>query len=683
MGTFLTIGSGIFPGTSKDCGAAGVSHEITPDTDGITNPNNPAEVAARLDDVSPNVKKVTVSGRARQLLNDSFGDVTTTALLNAAFRPHVNPQNTPSVVRVEADLSVTWSRGAAGAGGVSLSVGFECPGRPNVGVSVGADSSVSGTAATKQTVRCVITPSDPFGFLTQVNINGTAAASAATGKAQDMSFKGTFLVSVVPVGKELKSVSGPAETVAGVAFARPFVVNVFRNDSEALVAEEPVVFSLKNEAGAVVQTKTEPTGLDGNAAANFTAAEPGKYTVEAACAGCAGGSPQTFKVTVQVVETHLEKVPGAESGDRQPGKAGTKLELPLRVRVRRTNGVLVANVPVQFSQLSGPGPLQFTNPNAVTDSSGVATTEVIGGPAGDYGIRALCPSCTGPTAAFSVASAPSGANLSGSSSTPDYRTADFTEKLTDRGQVARSKLRPVHTATPTTCGATLQMRDPFMNEERPSSPDGFIIPWCAGADLHLVPASDQVTASDAILMDDWKLQQAFPDPSPYPAFNPDFVDFEGSATDFKITTKRPVLFVARAHVRWGNRACNTSPREVVAQFLDIGTPSVESQFKENLLPGKRFSLTLPFPHTNTLLYTPKDIRRLLKIKVIDVIASGLPRPSKWVQEIPNTEKWEGQALKLDFETLRDKTASPSFVEIYVDSNCPNTHAFIKLKPGDF
>lgn len=486
--------------------------------------------------------------------------------------------------------------------------------------------------------------------------------------------------------------SGDGQPMVATVPSKPFKVIVTKKvnggATTVALADMDVVFQLKNAAGPVGAPVAVKTLADGRASAAFTAQDPGVYTVEAACAGCAGGSPQTFNVTVQAVETRLEKVPGAESGDRQPGKAGTKLELPLRVRVRRTNGVLVANVPVQFSQLSGPGPLQFTNPDAVTNPDGVATTEVIGGPSGDYVIRAFCPSCTGPTAVFAVASAPGGSGLAGSSGTPDYRIVDFTEKLTDPGPAARAKLKLAQTATPDTCGAALQMRDRFVNKELVDYEDGAVIPWCVGADLHLVPTSNQAIdvfapKADVILMDSWGLRQVFPDPSPVHIYDPSRVRFEGSATDFKITTEHPVLIDVWAEVRWGSRACNTSQRRVLVQFLDIGTPSVESQFKRNLLPGKRFSLTLPFPRTNTLLYTPRDIRRFLKIKVIDVLASGVSRGSIWVEEIPGTAKWEGQSLKLDFQTLRDKTAAPSSVEIYVDSNCPNAHAFIELTPGDF
>lgn len=407
--SILTIGSGIFGGTTKDCGEPGVNHVITPDTDGIDNPNHQASVAGEIEEVNPSVRRVVISGRARQVV-DGQGTVTTTARFDAGFRPHVSPVNTPSVIRVESDISAKWERGAFGsAGSVSLNAGFECPGFATLGASVAIDSRLSGTASTKRTLKCVLTPNNPFGFLTQINLTGVAAAGSQSGKAEDMSYAGTFTVSVVPAGKELKGVSGPIEAVQGVLFAQPFVVQVFKNDTDAAVAGERVTFQLKTLAGEAVgqvpavEAETLP---DGTALAYFTVQESGDYLVEAACAGCVAGSPVTFPVKIlRLTDAALLTV---QSMGRTGVAGESRLRNPLVVQVvNKLDGKTIPDISfvVGFEMVPNGSCSSGTHPeasSAVTAGpfSAAKTHVKPGATAGRCRIRAFCEQCLAGPEAF-------------------------------------------------------------------------------------------------------------------------------------------------------------------------------------------------------------------------------------------------------------------------------------------
>lgn len=77
---------------------------------------------------------------------------------------------------------------------------------------------------------------------------------------------------------------------------------------------------------------------------------------------------------VSPAPTTIEKV----SGDNQSGPPESKLALPLMVRVKDQNGEVMAEVQVDFSITAGDGKVEPSS--AVTDSDGIAATELTLGP---------------------------------------------------------------------------------------------------------------------------------------------------------------------------------------------------------------------------------------------------------------------------------------------------------------
>lgn len=92
--------------------------------------------------------------------------------------------------------------------------------------------------------------------------------------------------------------------------------------------------------------------------------------------------------------TTLEKV----AGDAQSGAAGTALPQPLRVRVRDSNGAVMANVPVSWQVMSGGATVSATS---TTDAQGEATVTVTPTAAGAFTIRATIQGLATPSVSFS------------------------------------------------------------------------------------------------------------------------------------------------------------------------------------------------------------------------------------------------------------------------------------------
>jgi len=96
------------------------------------------------------------------------------------------------------------------------------------------------------------------------------------------------------------------------------------------------------------------------------------------------------------------------SGDGQAAQVGSSLPNPLVVRVRDACGNPVAGVPVRFAVESGPAGAQgyqFSNPVAVTDAAGLASTTFTFGPqVGLYQITASVPGAKGSPVRFTATS---------------------------------------------------------------------------------------------------------------------------------------------------------------------------------------------------------------------------------------------------------------------------------------
>lgn len=304
---------------------------------------------------------------------------------------------------------------------VSIRV-YNCGEANSLGLHTGG--GLSGAQTATANAQCILR-ADPAGLITSVRMSLAARVEDARGGPNQNALKNASYAARVAVtarlwGKGLAKVGGPTEGVAGAdpSFPQPFVVRVFKNNTNENAVGEAVVFNLKNLAGAVVQSKTKETGADGMAAENFSVADPGNYTVEAACGGCVEGSPAVFAVSVKAIETFLELVPGAESGDGQKEKVGTSLPIPLRVRVRDTAGNKRAGFRIDFSLVASPSGSSPFNPysptSAVTDDEGVAQTIMtLGDAVGTYETEATCVECTGVSGGFGVAATGGGGAVSG------------------------------------------------------------------------------------------------------------------------------------------------------------------------------------------------------------------------------------------------------------------------------
>lgn len=201
-------------------------------------------------------------------------------------------------------------------------------------------------------------------------------------------------------GKEFESISGPTEGLedADPSFQQPFIVRVFQNDTNANLADETVVFSLKNEAGNVVQTKTKETGADGRATENFAIADPGSYSVEAACVGCVVGSPVVFPITVQ---SHPDTARLLVQSQIKTGVAGeARLRRPFVVQVVDNDGkpITAVGFSVGFEMAptgSCPAGTFPETPSTITSGpyASAQTHIKVGNAPGSCRVRASCPQC--------------------------------------------------------------------------------------------------------------------------------------------------------------------------------------------------------------------------------------------------------------------------------------------------
>lgn len=119
----------------------------------------------------------------------------------------------------------------------------------------------------------------------------------------------------------------------------------------------------------------------------------GTYAVEASCANCTSGSPQTF--TAEAVTVTLKK----ESGDNQTGQVKKGLKEPLVVKVTDANGIGVGGVYVSFNIVqkpSGSTGSYLSTYYTYTNGDGTASTTVIlGDKVGEYKINAYCYAASG------------------------------------------------------------------------------------------------------------------------------------------------------------------------------------------------------------------------------------------------------------------------------------------------
>jgi hypothetical protein len=157
--------------------------------------------------------------------------------------------------------------------------------------------------------------------------------------------------------------------------------------------------------GAGVSPASSTTGSDGKAQTTLTLGTlPGTYTVEARCAQCTSGSPQTFIATA-TAEKILSKVSGDDPVQEEVMEA--MLPEPFVVKVEDKAGRPQSGVRILWEITRMPEGAQGTMLSAeetTTDEGGLSGVFLIlGDTEGDYQVTATCPDCTqGPPQTFTA-----------------------------------------------------------------------------------------------------------------------------------------------------------------------------------------------------------------------------------------------------------------------------------------
>lgn len=191
---------------------------------------------------------------------------------------------------------------------------------------------------------------------------------------------------VDPVPASVTRVNGQGQQGApGTQLPTPLTVNV-RNAAGQPVQGATASFVVI-EGDATVTTATATTDNQGNASTRVTlGSTPGVVRVRATVGSVA---PVVFTLNPQAA-SQVPAAPVGTSGQGQQGVAGSELPNPLTVTVRNASGVPLRGIPVTFTVVEGSATL--SNPNAVTDAQGNATTRVtLGNTAGTVRIRADVP----------------------------------------------------------------------------------------------------------------------------------------------------------------------------------------------------------------------------------------------------------------------------------------------------
>ncbi len=176
----------------------------------------------------------------------------------------------------------------------------------------------------------------------------------------------------------LSYVSGGSQTtVVAQTLAEQLIVraeDAYGNPVEGV----PILFAVTSGDGSVLPDSVD-TDVDGLAATDWTlGTTAGEQEVVATGVGVAG-YPVQFVATA---ETDSPDTLEIVSGDNQAGVAGETLDDPFYVQVRDQYSNPVANVAVEFILTAGDGSLSVEE--AVTDTDGMAFTELSLGSAGEY-----------------------------------------------------------------------------------------------------------------------------------------------------------------------------------------------------------------------------------------------------------------------------------------------------------
>ena len=436
VGASASNASGGGPSKRVDCGSG--SCAITTADDGILEYG----IAASANIVKTGTSfTITAQGESELLQGSPY--VTGTGDFAATIRIYSQTATSEQfVVKTVGDLKVTWQGLIpTSAGKAKAWFGTPCP---DWGLNVESDASTpSGELGpTNKTVRCVRTADPPPWFkIFEMTVEMKAAAGNKV-VGENTSFNGTVTFEIKSKGKEMFKEGGDnQEALVGHALPDPIKVKVVQNDTDTPVVGVQIQFTVKDQDGNVVGNvlTAETQAPDGIASVSgiTLGSVPGAYTIEAYCGQCVAGQNVTFIATAEAVRTIIEKLPGAESGDRQKDRVGTQLPIPLRVRVKDTDGTLRPGIQVNFSVTQSPASVSFSDPNPVTDEMGVASTFLtLGSVAGNYEIEAICSACTGSSANGTASPANRTASSASGPASPDDRVS-MSESAAEESQKVR------------------------------------------------------------------------------------------------------------------------------------------------------------------------------------------------------------------------------------------------------
>ncbi len=247
-----------------------------------------------------------------------------------------------------------------------------------------------------------------------------------------------------PVPATVTRVNGQGQQGApGTVLPTPLTVNV-RNAAGQAVQGATASFVVI-EGDATVSPATAGTDNQGNASTRVTLGPtPGVVRVRATVGSVA---PVIFTINPQAA-SQTPASPVGTSGQGQTGTAGSELPNPITVTVRNASGVPLRGIPVTFTVVEGSATL--SNPNAVTDAQGNASTRVtLGSTAGTVRIRADVPGLE-PTF-FTAASTPGAVATVTISPNPITLRVGQQLNLADLTVVARDINGNVVTGRPANC----------------------------------------------------------------------------------------------------------------------------------------------------------------------------------------------------------------------------------------
>ena len=227
--------------------------------------------------------------------------------------------------------------------------------------------------------------SDAYGTATVTVTPTLAGAITLSAAANAGAVSSTFVAGP----KTLHTLTAPSATVnIGTQAPTPFTVQLLQPDGSTPVAGAPVTFSITSGAAQLAACRSLPctltTDAQGRAAILLTPTAAGTVTVVATAAG----STQSITLTAIALPNILEQVSAPVASIYAGDTAATAFAVRI-LTGDRSQGV--AGVPVTFSA-AGAGALWTACGTAtcvvLTDSTGLASTTIIGGSAGTVQLHA-------------------------------------------------------------------------------------------------------------------------------------------------------------------------------------------------------------------------------------------------------------------------------------------------------